>query len=177
MRIAFLADIHGNLPALEAVLADLASQSPDAVYLVGDQVNRCPWSNDVLDLIGERGWQGIRGNHELVLESPRRDRMSPTSSTIVTVFRIYGGRWSISSRTTGQAIAELPDELSLDLGVGEPMRSSTACPEIRFADCSSTPTNEAIEHFRSVKEPIVICGHTHRQLSAPCYPTARPGVC
>ncbi len=38
MRIAFLADIHSNLPALEAVIVDLKQHAPDLVYLVGDQV-------------------------------------------------------------------------------------------------------------------------------------------
>ena len=67
MRIAFLADIHSNLPALEAVVQDLASQAPDAIYLVGDQVNRCPWPNEVMDLLGGQGWPAIYGNHDLVV--------------------------------------------------------------------------------------------------------------
>ncbi|MEZ4582430.1 MAG: metallophosphoesterase family protein [Caldilineaceae bacterium] len=67
LRLAFLADIHGNLPALEAVLADVRAQSPDAVYLVGDQINRCPWHNEVLDLLDIYGWPAIAGNHELVI--------------------------------------------------------------------------------------------------------------
>ncbi|MBK8797381.1 MAG: metallophosphoesterase family protein [Anaerolineales bacterium] len=36
MRLAFLADIHGNLPALEAVMRDLQAQMPDQVFLAGD---------------------------------------------------------------------------------------------------------------------------------------------
>ena len=36
MRVALIADIHGNLPALEAVLADLAQQAPDTVVNLGD---------------------------------------------------------------------------------------------------------------------------------------------
>ena len=67
MRIAILADIHGNLPALEAVVADLRARRPDAVYLAGDQVNRCPWSNEVMDLVAAEGWPMIAGNHELAL--------------------------------------------------------------------------------------------------------------
>lgn len=67
MRIAILADIHGNLPALEAVVDDLRGQRPDAVYLAGDQVNRCPWSDEVMDLLAVEGWPMIAGNHELVL--------------------------------------------------------------------------------------------------------------
>jgi predicted phosphodiesterase len=38
MRLAIFGDVHGNLPALEATLADIAQQKPDAVYCLGDLV-------------------------------------------------------------------------------------------------------------------------------------------
>jgi 3',5'-cyclic AMP phosphodiesterase CpdA len=38
MRVAIFSDVHGNLPALEAVLADIAAQKPDLVYCLGDLV-------------------------------------------------------------------------------------------------------------------------------------------
>ncbi len=44
MQLALLSDIHGNLPALEAVALDLEQVSPDAVYVAGDLINGCPWS-------------------------------------------------------------------------------------------------------------------------------------
>ncbi len=44
MRLAVLADIHGNLPALEAVLAELERLQPDAVVLDGDLINGVPFS-------------------------------------------------------------------------------------------------------------------------------------
>ena len=69
MRIAVLADIHSNLPALEAVRADLHLTAPDMVLVGGDQVNRCPWPNEVLDLIEVEGWPMIAGNHELMVAS------------------------------------------------------------------------------------------------------------
>src|SRR5688500_2755152 len=69
MRIAVLADIHSNLPALEAVHADLRGMAPDLVLLAGDQVNRCPWPNEVMALIEDEGWPAILGNHELVISN------------------------------------------------------------------------------------------------------------
>ena len=75
MRVAFLADIHGNLPALEAVLRDLAHQAPDAVYLVGDQINRCPWNNEVLDLLAialdtdHLGWRDQIGEAKAITDA------------------------------------------------------------------------------------------------------------
>lgn len=48
MRIAILSDIHGNLPALEAVLADLASQQVDSRYCLGDLVGYGASPNEVV---------------------------------------------------------------------------------------------------------------------------------
>ena len=42
VTIALLSDIHGNLPALEAVVQDINSRSPDAVFVLGDMINGCP---------------------------------------------------------------------------------------------------------------------------------------
>ena len=68
MRIAVLSDIHGNLPALRAVLADIEGWNPDKVIVNGDLVNRGPNSRECLEIMRERvvteAWQVVIGNHE-----------------------------------------------------------------------------------------------------------------
>src|SRR5688500_2479272 len=64
MRLAILADIHSNYPALEAVLADLATQGVDEVIVAGDAVNGAPFVREVQDTLYEQGWRMVRGNHE-----------------------------------------------------------------------------------------------------------------
>jgi putative phosphoesterase len=68
MKLAVLADIHANLAALEAVLADLDAWQPDAVVVAGDVVNRGPQPLACLDRVLSRverdGWRVVRGNHE-----------------------------------------------------------------------------------------------------------------
>ena len=71
-HIAVIADIHGNVPALEAVLADLERRSPDEVLVGGDLVGRGPQGSQVVQRIRELGWRGVRGNHEDYLLSFRR---------------------------------------------------------------------------------------------------------
>ncbi len=66
MKIAVLSDVHGNLPALEAVLEDIAQWRPDEVIVNGDLVNRGPLSLDVVALL-QREYPSarfLRGNHE-----------------------------------------------------------------------------------------------------------------
>jgi predicted phosphodiesterase len=64
MRIALISDIHANLPALEAVLADIDTKSVDAVYHLGDLVGYAPWPNEVVAVLRARGIQGIAGNYD-----------------------------------------------------------------------------------------------------------------
>lgn len=65
MRIAVCGDIHGNIYALHAVLADLRTQRPDALVVSGDLVYKFPWGADVVDLLRSFPCQCILGNAEL----------------------------------------------------------------------------------------------------------------
>ena len=70
MRIAIISDVHGNLTALDAVLADLRQQKPDVIFHGGDipygGCNPC----EVIDCIRQEGWQGVLGNTDEMLFNP-----------------------------------------------------------------------------------------------------------
>jgi putative phosphoesterase len=67
MRIVIVSDVHSNLPALEAVLADLAGVRPDLVVHGGDLVLGGPHPVEVADRIRELGWPGVLGNTDAAL--------------------------------------------------------------------------------------------------------------
>lgn len=69
MRIALLADIHGNLPALESVLKGVRKHAPDRIISLGDQVNLGPCPREVLALLKAEGVHCLHGNHERYLLS------------------------------------------------------------------------------------------------------------
>ena len=62
--VAVLADVHGNLAALEAVVADLRRLGADEVIVNGDVVNRGPEGVEALDLLGQEDVRVTLGNHE-----------------------------------------------------------------------------------------------------------------
>lgn len=64
MRLAVIADVHGNLLALEAVLADIALQGADAVVNLGDCLSGPLRPAEVADLLIARGIPTLRGNHD-----------------------------------------------------------------------------------------------------------------
>jgi putative phosphoesterase len=71
MRLAIVSDIHGNLPAFEAVFADLDEVRPGMVVLGGDLALGGPHPVEVVDRIRELGWQSVLGNTDAALGDER----------------------------------------------------------------------------------------------------------
>lgn len=63
MRVGVIADIHSNLPALEAVLDDMGTV--DALWCLGDFVGYGPWPNECISMLSQRVASAIVGNHDL----------------------------------------------------------------------------------------------------------------
>ena len=65
MKLALISDVHANLPALDAVLADIDARGDiDATYHLGDLVGYAPWPDETVARIRERGIPGIAGNYD-----------------------------------------------------------------------------------------------------------------
>ncbi|QDH22736.1 metallophosphoesterase family protein [Saccharibacillus brassicae] len=69
-KIAILSDLHGNLPALEAVLGDVESRGISEIYCLGDLVGKGPSSDRVVDLIRRSSRHTVRGNWDEFLPNP-----------------------------------------------------------------------------------------------------------
>jgi predicted phosphodiesterase len=67
MRIALLSDVHGNLPAFEAVLADVDADGADQVWCLGDLVGYGAQPDGCVELARERCDLCLAGNHDLVV--------------------------------------------------------------------------------------------------------------
>ena len=67
MRAAVISDIHANLHALDAVLDDVASEQPDAIWCLGDLVGYGPRPNECCRLVRDRANISLVGNHDLVV--------------------------------------------------------------------------------------------------------------
>lgn len=91
MGYALIADVHANLPALEAVLEDIADRAPDsAIYHLGDLVGYAPWPNETVELLRTLGIAGVSGNYDSTVaadyehcgcryEDPRQEKLSHLS--------------------------------------------------------------------------------------------------
>jgi diadenosine tetraphosphatase ApaH/serine/threonine PP2A family protein phosphatase len=67
MRIALLSDVHGNLPAFEAVLADVDAEGVEEVWCLGDLVGYGAQPDECVELARDRCDLCLAGNHDLVV--------------------------------------------------------------------------------------------------------------
>jgi predicted phosphodiesterase len=85
MRLAIISDIHGNLPALEAVLAEVEQSAPDELWSLGDVVGYGAQPDRCAQLVSERCAVSLAGNHDLaVLGELQVSAFSPAAAEAVT---------------------------------------------------------------------------------------------
>lgn len=124
--LVLFSDVHANLPALEAVLADVdARGDADAVYHLGDLVGYAPWPDEVVALLDARGVAGVAGNYDSTTatgykhcgcryEDPRQEELSHLS---------YAWTLQHTSPATKRRLGALPFRLDV-----RPLGGHTAGP-------------------------------------------------
>jgi hypothetical protein len=101
MRLAVLSDIHGNLVALEAVLADLQDRAPDQVINLGDCVTSPLWLGETFARLEQLAIPTVRGNHDRWLLEGPREKIAKTIAEATSPHARYAiatrrrGRWSV----------------------------------------------------------------------------------
>lgn len=159
-RIAILADIHGNSPALEAVIQDIAQQHVDQVLVGGDLVGRGPQGNTVVHRVLQLGWPSVRGNHEDYLLGFIQ-RQVPEEWWLEDVWA--ASRWMARDLDTSAVtyIESLP--FSFIPSTPNPFRLFHGTP-IKNNDGIGPWTSDetCLVHLDSIHEHAFACGHTHR---------------
>lgn len=159
-RIAVLADIHGNLPAFEAALVDVASCDVDEVLLAGDLVGRGPQGSAVVSRARELGLKSVRGNHEDYLLSFRRHEVP---EEWLDAEEWACSRWMAAELTEMDAefIDSFPFSMTASTDPGlEIFHGSPAS----YNEGLGTWSDEASIHtyLAGIKGDALVCGHTHR---------------
>lgn len=154
MRLAIVSDIHGNLPALQAVMADAGRV--DGWLNLGDTLAGPLWPAETADFLMQQGWPTIAGNHERQMLSPDLSRMSAAD-------RYAAERISAAQRAW---MAALPTTLSHADGLhcvhGTPT-SDIECflHTVAHAGIREATLEEVAARLGSTGATLVLCGHTH----------------
>ena len=163
-RLALLSDIHGNLPALEATMADLAAQGIGQVIVAGDLINWGPFSAQVLARVRETGWATLRGNHELILLDYGTPR-APAIWADRAAFPVP--HWLQRQIPPAQklAIALWPDTLVIYPPDAPPLRIVHGSPRDHAEAIYPHVTEaELAPMLTGIAETTIVAGHTHRPM-------------
>jgi 3',5'-cyclic AMP phosphodiesterase CpdA len=164
MRIAILADIHGNLTALDAVLADLRQQKPDVVLHGGDLPYGGSHPAEVIDCIAQAGWKGVLGNtDEMLWDTSARQVLEAAAPKLKALFKAL---FDVCGPATRKMIGEsrlawlraLPAELRL-----ETLALMHASPGNLWRAHMDTADDAELQNtYAPLNAEIVVYCHIHR---------------
>jgi putative phosphoesterase len=159
MRVAALYDVHGNLPALEAVLEDVGREEPDAIVVGGDMVSG-PIPDATLERLRslERA-HFIRGNADRGVVAIRRGQPEPRLG--------LNDEWIAAQLSDEQIdfLAGLPLTVTLDVdGLGRVCFCHATPRDDEEIFTERTPDETVAEMLEGTEEAVVVCGHTHMQV-------------
>jgi putative phosphoesterase len=162
MRVAALYDIHGNLPALEAVLQDIRQAEIDRVVVGGD-VFPGPMPRETLTLLLDLDIpvQFIQGNGD-------REVLAQMTGAKVTVPEPFRDilRWVAEQLHPEheRLLASWPETLRVEIrGLGEVLFCHATPRNDTEIFTRLTPEDRLLPVFEGVNVPVVVCGHTHMQ--------------
>ncbi|OKO67861.1 metallophosphoesterase family protein [Bradyrhizobium sp. AS23.2] len=160
MRLAVISDVHGNLAALEAVLADIKARGVDSTVNLGDCVTSPLWPRETFEALQSLSLPTVRGNHDRWIEEFPEDRLSSA------------GKFARNALTAEQRLAlhSLPPQLRLEDGIlachGTPDDDTTCLLEESLDDGRFVPARREVLATRLGSETtarVILCGHSHRQ--------------
>jgi predicted phosphodiesterase len=160
MRLAVISDVHGNLPALEAVLADVKTHGVDFTINLGDCVTSPLWPKETFEALQSLALPTVRGNHDRWIEELPEDRLSSAE-------RFARNALDAEQR---RALHNLAPRINLGDGIlachGTPDDDSTCLLEESLDDGRFVPARRDILKARlenAATARVVLCGHSHRQ--------------
>ena len=164
MKVAALYDIHGNLPALEAVLEEI-EQGHFELIVIGGDIGPGPMPKQSLQRLLDLGDRArfIRGNCERAIVA-EFDGLTPDPTMSNAVREVTN--WTARQLEPGQRdfLASLPEHLALAIdGLGEVLFCHGTPRSDEEIITAATPEPRLREALAGVKQGIIVCGHTHMQ--------------
>jgi predicted phosphodiesterase len=163
MRIAIISDIHDNLTAFQAVLADLRETSPDLVLHGGDLVSGGSSPAEVVDCIRDLGWRGVFGNTDEAIARPETlEEFATHSSAPPSLWDAVREMTAFTRQALGEGriawLGALPRVV-----VHPPVALVHASPASSWRSPIAEATNAELEAtYLPLGQAIAVYGHIHQ---------------
>jgi predicted phosphodiesterase len=170
MRIAILSDVHGNLTALDAVIADIQRRAPGRVLHGGDLVLMGAQPAQVVDRIRELKWPGVLGNTDELLgraeEQARQERLAPKlKEQLRLMFQDYA---PATRELLGEERVAWLRGLPPEVRTADGLAVVHAAPgDLWRAPMPTTEDRELSLAYRPLAAKTAVYGHIHRPFVRP----------
>jgi predicted phosphodiesterase len=156
MRVAVIADVHGNLGALDAVLSDIRNRKVDLTVNLGDTVSGPLQPRETADRLMELEYPTIRGNHERQLVSLPLEQLSESDRFASLQLQPHQSEW----------LAGFPPTLRVadDILMCHGTPASDVDYFLETVDengCHPAPPAEVVQRAAGCSASLILCGHTH----------------
>jgi len=166
MRIAIIGDIHANLPALRAVVDDVARIGADAIYCVGDVVGRGPHPNEVVEELRRLEVPTVQGNWDEAIGMDRDQTGAAWASADAEAAGNASMRWSAEQLTEEHKawLRQLPQTMRVTLG-GRSVLLFHGAPYRQTDYLWAARPSRVFSRLASEEADDLFCfGHTHEAL-------------
>ncbi len=162
MKAALLGDIHGNLPALEAVLDHARQQGVEAIWNIGDFVGYGPFPDEVVQLMRRVEAVSIAGNYDLkVLRLPEKENKWRESKR-PEKFLAFKWAYEHLSDSSLEYLRSLPKEIRLE-AAGKRILLTHGSPASNVEPVTPLTLRPRLQELAKLAQAdIVICGHSHQ---------------
>jgi putative phosphoesterase len=164
MRTAIISDIHGNLTAFDAVLADLRQQQPDVVYHGGDLAFGGCNPAEVIDCIAHEGWMGVLGNtDEMLWTAEARPGLEASAPKLRPLFRVLFESCAPATRELiGESRLEWLSRLPAELRHANLALLHASPGNLWRAPMDTAEAAELEETYKPLNTATVVYCHIHR---------------
>ncbi len=163
-RITIFGDIHGNLPALEAVFADIDKQEMNPLYCLGDLVGYGTFPNEVIAAVCQRNIPTLMGNYDQGVGSNSDDCDCAYTSKEAEALGKRSIAWTnkITTDENKQYLRQLINQIPLQLG-GLHVLLVHGSPRKINEDLYEDRPDATMERLLDLAEAdVLVCGHTHK---------------
>ena len=162
MKVALIGDVHANLPALEAVLADAHQWDVETIWNVGDIVGYGAFPDEVVQRLKQEDVLSIIGNYDIKVLEVKRKKNKWKNSQIPEKWFAFNWAYDNLSKQSRKYLRSLPEQIWLEME-GKRILLTHGSPTSNEEHIApDTPEERLRELAEMANADVIICGHSHQ---------------